>query len=95
MGTPHDDLYAACANYYHAANDFQPLDGHVRAVYDAAARILGGDVAPDNIATAHLNRLRAAYIDAHATFLVNGRAIRAFVAARDALNAALAGHKVT
>jgi hypothetical protein len=92
----HDDLYAACLNYVGAGHDSGRTD-LVRAVYDAAARILGNDVAPDNIATADVWRLRAAYIDAfaaylHATGPTDGTDL---VAARDALVAATTGHKVT
>jgi hypothetical protein len=94
----HDDLYAACLNYVGATDhDDDPNDAHVRAVYDAAARIL--DIHPDHTDDDDhaVWQLRAAYIDAfaaylHATGPTDGTDL---VAARDALVAATTGHKVT
>jgi type VI protein secretion system component VasF len=90
MGSSNDHLqFHAAIDAFNDA-DHATLD-HVRAVYDAAARILDADK-PDNLA---LWQLRAAYIDAHAAYYSNANInLDALVAARYAL-AVAAGHTVT
>jgi hypothetical protein len=93
------DLATACANYLNTWDDDDDDDtlAVVRAVYDAAARILNDKPVADNVNSAAVWQLRAAYIDAfaaylHATGPTDGTDL---VAARDALVAATTGHKVT
>jgi hypothetical protein len=85
-------LYIACADYYHTANDGGLLDDRVRAVYDAAARILNGPVADD---IPDLWQLRAAYIDAHAALIGDHNSDHNFHAHAAALRAATTGHTMT
>jgi hypothetical protein len=88
----------AVLDAYHGAYVDHVIEpNHVRAVYDAAARIL--DIHPDHTDDDDhaVWQLRAAYIDAfaaylHATGPTDGTDL---VAARDALVAATTGHKVT
>jgi hypothetical protein len=66
----------------------------VRAVYDAAARILNDDTGHDR--SDDVWQLRAAYIDAHAARSDDPDDYPdAFYAARDALVAATTGHTMT
>jgi hypothetical protein len=94
---------AILAAYHAYLRDDRPDPVHVRAVYDAAARILNDEPAARIVSDdVDLNapdvwRLRAAYIDAHAAWNQhpNHSAHTALRAARDALTAALAANEVT
>jgi hypothetical protein len=97
------DLAAACGDYLNAWNADDDDTDRVRAVYDAAARILNDDIAdpvipvviPANHST-DLWRLRADYIDAHAAWIAGADPkSRNSHDAAAALIAALAGHEVT
>jgi hypothetical protein len=93
---------AILAAYHAYLRDDRPDPVHVRAVYDAAARILNdnGTRTVNHILVeppTDLWQLRAAYIDAHANLLAdNHNSDHNFRAARDALVAATtAGHTMT
>jgi hypothetical protein len=83
----YDDLYNACHNYV-TAYDADRIDlDVVRAVYDAAARILN-DKPADHISAADVWRLRAAYIDAHAAYWAGNSDYTPVSDAANALSAA-------
>jgi hypothetical protein len=90
----HFDLAAACGDYLNGWDADDDDTDRVRAVYDAAARILNDDrpVADD---IPDLWQLRAAYIDAHAALIGDHNSDHNFYAHAAALRAATTGHTMT
>jgi hypothetical protein len=85
----HADFDNAVHTAYHSVylrGDYDNLDA-IRAVYDAAARILN-DKPADHISAADVWRLRAAYIDAHAAYWAGNSDYTPVSDAANALSAA-------
>jgi hypothetical protein len=80
-------LHVAAVNYCDAFHDYVITNDLVRAVYDAAARILN-DKPADHISAADVWRLRAAYIDAHAAYWAGNSDYTPVSDAANALSAA-------